>query len=78
MVIVLTRDVPVDGWKNLFVQRGYVESSGPFDCSLDAVIRAECRNGLGEAHEVAKAGVWSKAHEHVDVIGQDGTSQHGR
>jgi hypothetical protein len=78
MAIVLTRDIPVDDWKNPLVQRGYVESSGPFDCSRDAGIRAECRNGLGDAHEVAKASVWSKAHEHVNVIGQDGASQHGR
>ncbi|HEV8263424.1 MAG TPA: hypothetical protein VGQ06_00625 [Gemmatimonadales bacterium] len=69
MAIVLTCDVPVDRWKNLLVQRGHVEATRPLDCPCYAAIRAECRDGFGEAHKIAKPCVRSKAHEHMDVIG---------
>jgi len=69
MAIILICNVPVDGWKDRLVQRGYVEPSRPLDRPRDAAIRAKSRDRLGEAHKVAEPGVRSKTHEHVDVIG---------
>jgi hypothetical protein len=78
MAIVLSRDVPLDGGQDLLMQRTHVETSRPLDCSRYAPIRAECRDRLGEAYEVANTGVGSKADEYMDVIGQDRASQYNR
>jgi hypothetical protein len=72
----LVRDVADNPREILFAEGRGVEPSGPPHSAWHATVCSNGGNALRQPHEVAQAAIRTKAHDEVNVVGQDRSAEY--